>query len=88
MYYALQNACATVTAIEDTPTTIYAIQNNNQIAPGTDKIGTVQAIRSRQLSGKIKLVAFDFSDIHVEALNDGTIDAMLVQIPSASGMRP
>src|SRR5437867_2500872 len=36
MYYALQNACATVTAIEDTPKTIYAIQSNNQIAPGTD----------------------------------------------------
>ena len=48
-------------------------------------IGTVQAIRSRHLSGKIKLVAFDFSDIHVEALNDGTIDAMLVQDPFRIG---
>src|SRR5207249_10185815 len=26
MYYALQNACAMVTAIENTPTTFYAIQ--------------------------------------------------------------
>ena len=66
MYYALQNACATVTAIEDTPTTIYAIQNNNQIAPGTDKIGTVQAIsvetgktvwKYEQRAGYMSLVA-------------------------------
>ena len=35
-YYGLQNACATVTAIADAPNTAYAIQNNNQIAPGTD----------------------------------------------------
>jgi alcohol dehydrogenase (cytochrome c) len=44
MYYPLQNACATVTAVTDTPTSTYAIQNRNQITPGTDKIGTVQAI--------------------------------------------
>src|SRR6185295_4314887 len=44
MYYSLQNACANVTAAENTPTTAYAIQNNNVIAPGTDKVGTVQAI--------------------------------------------
>jgi alcohol dehydrogenase (cytochrome c) len=44
MYYALQNACANVTAIADSAATFYAIQNNNQIAPGTDKVGSVQAI--------------------------------------------
>src|SRR6185436_4467321 len=44
MYYALQNACANVTAIPDSPATFYAIQNNNQVAPGTDKVGSVQAI--------------------------------------------
>jgi PQQ-dependent dehydrogenase (methanol/ethanol family) len=44
MYYPLQNACANVTAVQDGPGTAYAILNNNQIAPGTDKIGTVQAI--------------------------------------------
>ncbi len=44
MYYPLQNACANVTAIADSPATFYAIQNNNVIAPGTDKVGTVQAI--------------------------------------------
>ena len=66
MYYALQNACANVTAIADTPTTAYAIQNNNQIAPGTDKIGTVQAIsvetgktvwKYEQRAGYMSLVA-------------------------------
>jgi len=66
MYYALQNACAMVTAIENTPTTFYAIQNNNQIAPGTDKIGTVQAIsvetgktvwKYEQRAGYMSLVA-------------------------------
>ena len=55
-----------MTAIEDTPTTIYAIQNNNQIAPGTDKIGTVQAIsvetgktvwKYEQRAGYMSLVA-------------------------------
>ena len=30
-------------------------------------IGSIQAVRSRNLSGKMKLVTFDFSDIHVEA---------------------
>jgi alcohol dehydrogenase (cytochrome c) len=42
MYYGLQNTCANVTATANT--TAYAIQNNNVISPGTDKIGTVQAI--------------------------------------------
>ncbi len=46
MYYPLQNTCAMVTALADKPFTIspYVIRNKNQIAPGTDKIGTVQAI--------------------------------------------
>ena len=33
----------------------------------------------RGLSGKIKLITFDTSDSHVEALADGTITMMLVQ---------
>src|SRR5262245_35524324 len=66
MYYPLQNACANVTAIADSPSTFYAIQNNNQIAPGTDKIGTVQAIsvetgktvwKFEQRAGYMSLVA-------------------------------
>ena len=35
-------------------------------------IGSIRAIRSRQMSGKVRLVTFDVSDTHVEALRDGT----------------
>lgn len=48
-------------------------------------LGTIQAIRSRGVSGKVKLITFDFSDAHVEALRDGTIDIMLVQDPFRIG---
>jgi ribose transport system substrate-binding protein len=48
-------------------------------------IGSIQAVRSRNLSGKMKLVTFDFSDIHVEALRDGTVNVMLVQDPFRIG---
>jgi ribose transport system substrate-binding protein len=48
-------------------------------------IGSILAIRSRNLSGKIKLVTFDFSDTHIEALTDGTVDVMLVQDPFRMG---
>jgi ribose transport system substrate-binding protein len=42
-------------------------------------IGSIRAIRSRHLSGKIRLITFDVSDLHLEALRDGTSDVMLVQ---------
>ena len=48
-------------------------------------LGSIQAIRSRGLSGKIKLVTFDSSETHVAALKDGTIDIMLVQDPFRIG---
>jgi ribose transport system substrate-binding protein len=48
-------------------------------------IGAIQAIRGRRLSGKVKLVTFDSSELHVEALRDGTIDVMLVQEPYRLG---
>jgi ribose transport system substrate-binding protein len=44
-------------------------------------LGSIQAIRGRGLSGKVKLVTFDFSKTHVEALRDGTVNAMMVQDP-------
>ena len=50
-----------------------------------NSIGAVQAIKSRDLSGKIKLVTFDVSDAHVEALKEGTIDVMIVQDPYRIG---
>jgi ribose transport system substrate-binding protein len=48
-------------------------------------LGAIQAIRARGLSGKVKLITFDSSDSHVEALADGTINAMLVQEPFRIG---
>lgn len=48
-------------------------------------LGAIQAIKARGLSGKVKLVTFDFSDAHVEALRDGVIDIMLVQDPFRIG---
>jgi ribose transport system substrate-binding protein len=42
-------------------------------------LGAIQAIASRSLSVRVRLVTFDTSDSHVEALQSGTIDAMLVQ---------
>jgi len=50
-----------------------------------NSIGAVQAIKARGLSGKIKLVTFDSSDMHIDALKDGTIDLMLVQDPYRIG---
>lgn len=48
-------------------------------------IGAIQAIRSRGLSGKVRLITFDSSELHVEALGDGTVDRMLVQEPFRIG---
>jgi len=42
-------------------------------------LGAIQAIKVRGLSGKVKLITFDTSDSHIEALADGTITLMLVQ---------
>jgi ribose transport system substrate-binding protein len=48
-------------------------------------LGSIQALRSRKLAGKTRLITFDFSDTHIEALRDGTIDLMLVQDPFRIG---
>lgn len=48
-------------------------------------LGCISAIRSRNLSGKLRLITFDFSKTHVEALQDGTADLMLVQDPFRIG---
>lgn len=42
-------------------------------------LGALQAIESRGLRGKVKLITFDTSDSHIAALEAGTIDLMLVQ---------
>lgn len=48
-------------------------------------IGAVQALVARNLSGKIKLVGFDFSETHREALQRGTMAATIVQDPYQMG---
>src|SRR5437868_8116818 len=50
-----------------------------------NSLGAMQAIKARNMSGKLKLVTFDFSDEHVAALKDGTINVMLVQDPYRIG---
>lgn len=50
-----------------------------------NSIGAIQALTSRDLGGKIKLVTFDVSDAHVEALKAGVIDVMIVQDPYRIG---
>lgn len=42
-------------------------------------IGAIQAIRARGLAGKLRLVGFDFSDAHKSALQEGVMDATVVQ---------
>ena len=42
-------------------------------------LGAIQALQSRGLSGKIRLITFDTSVAHVAALTGGTIDVMMVQ---------
>lgn len=42
-------------------------------------IGAIQALQSRGLSGRVRLITFDTSVAHVEALAGGTIDIMMVQ---------
>jgi alcohol dehydrogenase (cytochrome c) len=46
MYFPLQNTCMTVKPIMDKPSlqSLYGIDTRVQIAPGTDKVGTVHAI--------------------------------------------
>ncbi|MBI3759270.1 MAG: substrate-binding domain-containing protein, partial [Deltaproteobacteria bacterium] len=48
-------------------------------------LGAIQAIKSRGQSGRVRLITFDFSDAHVDALREGTIDVMLVQDPFRIG---
>ena len=48
-------------------------------------LGAIHAVQSRGLSGRLRLITFDSSKAHVEALEQGTIDVMLVQDPFRIG---
>jgi alcohol dehydrogenase (cytochrome c) len=68
MYFPLQNVCMQITATTATPTVddVYAISSTNEIAPGTDNVGTIEAIsvetgetawKHEQRAGATSLVA-------------------------------
>ncbi len=44
MYMPLRNACARMAALDDGKTSLYSLSMRNQLAPGTDQLGTVRAI--------------------------------------------
>jgi ribose transport system substrate-binding protein len=48
-------------------------------------MGAVQAVRGRNLAGKVKVVGFDASDVLVKALEEGAIDSLVVQDPFKMG---
>ena len=71
-----------------------AAENILTAHPGLDAIfasseaaslGTIQALRARSLAGKVRLITFDSSDTHIEALREGTTAVMLVQDPYRIG---
>jgi ribose transport system substrate-binding protein len=47
--------------------------------------GISLSLKARGLSGKVKFVAFDFSDSMVQDMKDGTIHAMVIQDPFRMG---
>lgn len=48
-------------------------------------VGCAQALKSRGLAGKIKVVGFDASPNELAVLKDGTLDALIVQNPYKMG---
>ena len=54
MYYPLRNVCAQMMAEGPESTSVYALAWRSQIAPGTDQVGTVQAISAE--TGEISWV--------------------------------
>lgn len=48
-------------------------------------VGASQAVKSRGLAGKLKLVAFDSSEGLIKDMNEGVIDALVVQDPFKIG---
>ena len=48
-------------------------------------VGAAQALKSRGLAGKLKLVGFDASEGMIQDLKDGVFDALVVQYPFKMG---
>jgi ribose transport system substrate-binding protein len=82
--YCMADAARSRTVAEDT---LAAHANLGGIFASSEaaSLGSIQALRGRGLAGKVKLITFDFSKTHVEALRDGTVSAMMVQDPFRLG---
>jgi len=50
-------------------------------------IGALNAVKNRDLVGKVKIVGFDASDILIAGIRDGSLDATLVQAPFEMGYK-
>ncbi len=50
-------------------------------------VGTAQVLKQQKKNGVVKVVAYDSSDKELEALNDGTIQALVVQDPFQMGYK-
>lgn len=48
-------------------------------------IGAAQALRTTGKAGEVKIVGFDAADAEIEALKDGTVQALIVQNPFKMG---
>lgn len=48
-------------------------------------LGAAQAVKQKGLAGKVKLIAFDADPDEIQALQDGTIQALIVQNPFKMG---
>ena len=48
-------------------------------------VGALQALKTRKLLGKIKLVGFDATDQLIDSLNAGDIDSLVLQNPTKMG---
>ena len=70
--------CLCATALEINLKAIFAANE-----PGG--IGAAQAIKQKNLKDKIKIVAYDASDKEIEALKEGTLQALIVQQPFEMG---
>jgi ribose transport system substrate-binding protein len=80
--------------MSDRAKSLAAAENILTAHPGLDgifastepsSVGTAMAVKARNLSGKIKFVAFDSSDGMIDDLKGGTIDAIVAQDPFGMG---
>jgi len=80
-----QSDVATAMAITENVLTAHPDLKGIFAANEACAIGAAQALRSRNVQGKVKLVAFDASPHEIESLKEGVIQALIVQRPFTMG---